>query len=144
MAGKRKRYSADFKAKVALAALRGKQTTAPLATKHGIHQTMVREWKKQAMEGLPAVFSGRSEAEQTAKSTEAEVKKPHSTNPRERFNAVIKRRNEAVGFFSNEDAVVRRIGVLLLEQNDKWAELAKVPSATPMECQRRGASAPAA
>ncbi len=78
MTGKRKRYSADFKAKVALEALRGELTTAQLAMKHGIHQTMVGEWKKQAMEGLTAVFSGRSEAEQTAKSSEAEVEKLHA------------------------------------------------------------------
>ena len=78
MTGKRKRYSADFKAKVALEALRGELTTAQLASKHGIHQTMVGEWKKQAVEGLTAVFSARSEAEQTAKSTEAEVEKLHA------------------------------------------------------------------
>ncbi len=46
MVGKRKRYSADFKAKVALEALRGELTAAQLATKHGIHQTMVSEWKQ--------------------------------------------------------------------------------------------------
>src|SRR5690348_10358375 len=50
MTGKRKRYSADFKAKVDLESLRGELTTAQLATRHGIHQTMVGEWKKQAME----------------------------------------------------------------------------------------------
>jgi transposase len=76
--GKRKRYSAEFKAQVALEALRGELTTAQLATKHGIHQTMVGEWKKQAIEGLTAVFAGRSEAELTAKSTEAEVEKLHA------------------------------------------------------------------
>ena len=76
--GKRKRYSAEFKAKVALEALRGELTTAQLATKHGIHQTMVGEWKKQAIKGLTAVFAGRSEAELTAKSTEAEVEKLHA------------------------------------------------------------------
>ena len=43
MTGKRKRYAADFKAKVALEALRGELTTAQLATKHGVHQTMVLE-----------------------------------------------------------------------------------------------------
>ena len=37
MSGTRKRYSADFEAKVALEALRGELTAAPLATKHGIH-----------------------------------------------------------------------------------------------------------
>jgi len=38
MTGKRKRYSAEFKAKVALEALRGELTAAQLASKHGIHQ----------------------------------------------------------------------------------------------------------
>jgi transposase len=78
MTGKRTRYSADFKAKVALEALRGELTTAQLATKHGIHQTMVGEWKKQAIEGLAATFSGRLAAEQTARSAEAEVEKLHA------------------------------------------------------------------
>ncbi|MBL6081807.1 transposase [Belnapia sp. T18] len=41
MTGKRTRYSAEFKTKVALEALRGEPTTAQLAAKHGIHQTMV-------------------------------------------------------------------------------------------------------
>ena len=36
-----KRYGADFKAKVALEALRGEQTLAELSSKHGIHQTMI-------------------------------------------------------------------------------------------------------
>jgi transposase len=78
MTGKRKRYSADFKAKVALEALRGELTTAQLAAKHGVHQTMVGEWKRQAMEGLAAVFSDRSAAQETAKATEAEVEKLHA------------------------------------------------------------------
>jgi transposase len=78
MTGKRKRYSADFKAKVAFEALRGELTTAQLASKHGIHQTMVGEWKRQAVEGLAGVFSDRSAAQETAKSSEAEVEKLHA------------------------------------------------------------------
>jgi transposase len=78
MTGKRKRYSADFKAKVALEALRGELTTAQLASKHGIHQTMVGEWKKQAIEGLASVFSDRSSAQEATKSSEAEVEKLHA------------------------------------------------------------------
>lgn len=74
MTGKRKRYSADFKAKVALEALRGELTAAQLASKHSIHQTMVGEWKKQAMEGLAAVFSDRSVAQEAAKSSEARLR----------------------------------------------------------------------
>ena len=78
MTGKRKRYSAHSKAKVALEALRGELTTAQLATKHGIHQTMVSEWKKQAVEGMASVFSGQADAQETAKSVEAEVEKLHA------------------------------------------------------------------
>ena len=78
MSGKRTRYSAEFKAKVALEALRGELTAARLAAKHGIHQTMVGEWKRQATEGLAGVFSGKSAVQEAAKSTEAEVEKLHA------------------------------------------------------------------
>ena len=78
MTGKRTRYSADFKAKVALEALRSELTTAQLATKHGIHQTMVSEWKRQAVEGLAAVFSGKAAAQESAKAAEADVEKLHA------------------------------------------------------------------
>ena len=78
MTSRRKRYSAEFKAKVALEALRGELTTAQLATRHGIHPTMVGEWKKQAMDGLTAVFAERSVAQEAAKSSEAEIEKLHA------------------------------------------------------------------
>ena len=63
MVGKRKRYSAEFKAKVAIEALRGELTTSQLASKHGVHQTMVGDWKRQAVEGAGrGIFrQGRSE-----------------------------------------------------------------------------------
>ena len=76
MTGKRKRYSAEFKAKVSLEALRGELTTAQLATKHGVHQTMISEWKRQAVDGLSSVFSGNAEAKEVAR--EGEVEKLHA------------------------------------------------------------------
>ena len=76
MAGKRKRYAAEFKAKVALEALRGELTTAQLATKHGVHQKVISEWKRQAVAGLASVFSGRAEAKEIAR--EGEVEKLHA------------------------------------------------------------------
>lgn len=47
--------------------------------------------------------------------------KLHSTNPIERLNGKIKRRTEAVGIFPNEDAIVRLVNAVLLEQNHEWA-----------------------
>lgn len=62
----RKRYSAEFKAKVALEAIRGDLTLAELAAKHGIHHTMIAAWKRQAVEGMAGTFSGASDAARAA------------------------------------------------------------------------------
>jgi transposase len=74
MSGERKRYSAEFKAKVALEAIRGELTVAQLVTKHGVHQTLINAWKKQAVEGMTGVFSGRAEAAETAREGELETR----------------------------------------------------------------------
>ncbi|AWB08076.1 IS3 family transposase (plasmid) [Azospirillum humicireducens] len=76
MTGKRKRYSAEFKAKVALEAIRGELTVSQLVAKHGVHQTLINAWKKQAMEGMAGVFSGKAEAAET--SHQGEVEKLHA------------------------------------------------------------------
>jgi transposase-like protein len=59
VAGKRRRYSAKFKAKVALEAIRNEATIAELLSKHGVHQTLINGWKRQAMDGMAGVFSGK-------------------------------------------------------------------------------------
>jgi transposase len=76
MAGKRRRYSAEFKAKVALDALKGELTVAQLVAKHGVHQTLINAWKRQAMEGMAGVFSGGVEA--AAADREAELERLHA------------------------------------------------------------------
>ena len=55
---------------MALDAIRGEQTIAQLAAKHGVHQTMINAWKKQAVEGMSGVFSGKAEAVEAARDGE--------------------------------------------------------------------------
>lgn len=73
---KRKRHSADFKAKVALEALKGELTLSQLATKYGVQQTMIAAWRKQVIEGLAGVFSGKAEASEGVR--EGELDKLHA------------------------------------------------------------------
>ncbi len=54
---RRRRFTSDFKAKVALEALRGDKTIQEIAVKHKVHPNQVSTWKRQAMDGLGAVFS---------------------------------------------------------------------------------------
>lgn len=76
MAGQRKRYSADFKAKVALEGIRGELTIAQLVAKHGVHPTLIHGWKKQALEGLAGVFSAKTAV--SASVDTAEIEKLHA------------------------------------------------------------------
>ncbi len=56
MSKKRKQYSPEFKAKVALAALKDEMTAAELAARFGVHPTMIAAWKRTLLEGAADIF----------------------------------------------------------------------------------------
>ncbi len=72
----RRRFTADFKAKVALGALRGDKTIQEIAAKHKVHPNQVSTWKRQAMDGLGAVFSNG--ADRAGRDHESEVRDLHA------------------------------------------------------------------
>ena len=60
MARKRRAFSAVFKAKVALDAIKGLKTSAELAKAHGVHATQIALWKKQLTDDASTVFEATS------------------------------------------------------------------------------------
>jgi transposase len=59
MSEKRRRFSASFKAEVALEAIRCKSTVNEIASKRSVHPNQVVAWKKQAVESLTDAFTDR-------------------------------------------------------------------------------------
>jgi transposase len=72
----RRRFSAEFKAKVALEAIKGHQTVAELATKHELHPTQITAWKREAIEKLAKVFDDKGTEIQANR--DAEMTKLHA------------------------------------------------------------------
>jgi len=72
----RRRFSAEFKAKVALEAIRGERTISELATKHQLHPNQITHWKRQAVENLARAFDDKAADAQVGR--EAEVMKLHA------------------------------------------------------------------
>ena len=52
----KKKYNSEFKAKVAMAAVKGEETTSQIASRFGVHPAQVRQWKRQLLENASSVF----------------------------------------------------------------------------------------
>jgi len=73
---KRRRFSAEFKARVALEVLSGAQTLAELAAKHDVHRNMISQWARKAQESLPDVFAPKADCSMAA--CDADLKEHHA------------------------------------------------------------------
>jgi len=66
MSNKRKRYNPEFKAKVALAAIKNEETMSELAARFGVHPTMITSWKRTLLDGASDIFDkGQKSKKQT-------------------------------------------------------------------------------
>ncbi len=57
----RKKYTSEFKSRVALEALKGDRTINEIASQYDVHPNLIGNWKKQLKEALPAIFSGKQD-----------------------------------------------------------------------------------
>lgn len=67
---RRRRFTGEFKARVALEALRGDKTVQEIASKYKVHPNQVSTWKRQAIDGLSEVFSNGTDHERQDRETE--------------------------------------------------------------------------
>ena len=73
----RRQHSGEFKARVALEAIRGERTLQELAAASGVHPVQIAQWKKMALEELPKLFSSRRSTKQNSRRTRS---RPHGTS----------------------------------------------------------------
>ena len=73
MSNKRKRYSPQFKAKVALAAIKNEETNSELAQRFGVHPTMIASWKRALLDGASDIFGKGNKARKQMDSTVDEL-----------------------------------------------------------------------
>ena len=73
MGNKRRNHSPEFKAQIALEALRGDKTIAELSQQFDIHPNQISSWKKQLLKNASSVFSGVSDKKGVGQSNEKEM-----------------------------------------------------------------------
>lgn len=73
MGKKRNKYSAEFKAKVALVALKEEETMSELAARFGVHPTMINNWKRTLVDGAADIFDKGHKSRKQSEAHEDEL-----------------------------------------------------------------------
>ena len=77
MARKRRRFTAEFKARVAMEALRERDSVQAIAARHELHPNQVSVWKRQLLDAVPELFAGGG-ARKLSREHEAKVRDLHA------------------------------------------------------------------
>ncbi len=73
MSNKKKQYGAQFKAKVALEAIRGEKTVSELASQYEIHPTMINGWKRKILEQASQIFETEKPVKEIKEKAESQI-----------------------------------------------------------------------
>lgn len=73
MSNKRKQYNPQFKAKVALDAVRGEKTVPELASQYSLHPTVINNWKRQLLESASGLFENSKKHSDESESQDAQI-----------------------------------------------------------------------
>jgi transposase len=71
----KKRYSPEFKARVAFEAIRGEKTISQLASEYGIHGTSINQWRRELLKGAAQIFEGGGKVHLSESASEALVER---------------------------------------------------------------------
>jgi transposase len=85
---RRRRFSAEFKARVALESIRGEQTTQELASRFELHPSMITNWKRQDIDNMAAVFAAAA-AEPSTKVDDARLRSCTPKSASSRSSAIF-------------------------------------------------------
>ena len=71
----KKRYSPEFKAKLAFEAIKGEKTISQLSSEYGVHGTSINQWRRELLKGAAQVFEGVGKPPSSETANEALVEK---------------------------------------------------------------------